>query len=150
MFAIRLKSNPLKLKAFGYTTKRGDLGEYDPDLFEEVELEQLPEGWEQYKELPTLTRFDLYQELIKVISDNWPTNGKSTDTIITELTTIFDALNKYRIFCESRGNITAAELDILKQRFASTLQPIPFVNADVLTAINNLLNQALTKYKSIS
>lgn len=42
---IRLKSDPLKILASGYVGQ-GGLGEFDPDVYEEVEGE-LPEGYEK-------------------------------------------------------------------------------------------------------
>jgi hypothetical protein len=45
MKVIRSKANPLLLKAFG-TITQGSLGEFDLNLFEEVELQNgLPEGY---------------------------------------------------------------------------------------------------------
>ena len=52
MFVIRKKDNNLEIKAYGHTLQAGGLGEYNTDEFEEVELNELPEGWIQSVEKP--------------------------------------------------------------------------------------------------
>lgn len=49
---IRLKSDPNVIRSYCEGTQSG-LGEFDETLFEQVELEALPDGWTQYKEKPT-------------------------------------------------------------------------------------------------
>ena len=47
MFAIRRKDNPLKILAFAYSDGPGKIKEsFDPAIYEEVELEALPQGYE--------------------------------------------------------------------------------------------------------
>lgn len=46
MFVIRRIDNNNKIKAYGYTIKKGGLGEYNESIYEEVELDNLPEGYE--------------------------------------------------------------------------------------------------------
>ena len=62
---IRLKSNPNIVLASGYVGP-GGLGEFDPELYEEVEGE-LPEGWQQYRE-PTL--LDRLKEIFNSMDDD--------------------------------------------------------------------------------
>ena len=54
MFLVRAIENPRIIKAWGYTLAPGGLGEYDPEVFEEVELDNLPEDWELWVEKPIL------------------------------------------------------------------------------------------------
>lgn len=54
MLVIRKKNNHKQIKASGYVST-GGLGEFDPTIYEEVELDELPEGWEQAVELPIAT-----------------------------------------------------------------------------------------------
>lgn len=46
MFYIRRKDNPLWIKASGNTLAPGGLGEFDQNLYEEVEG-PLPQGWQE-------------------------------------------------------------------------------------------------------
>jgi hypothetical protein len=57
--AIRKKDNHLVIKEFGATLTAGGFRPYDSNIFEEVELEALPENWEQYKEIPLAMGTDL-------------------------------------------------------------------------------------------
>jgi hypothetical protein len=58
MRVIRQKADKTLIKAYGYTDK-GGLGKFDESLFEEVELDKLPEGWRQYVEPPQATGIEL-------------------------------------------------------------------------------------------
>jgi hypothetical protein len=53
MYVIRSKANPLVIKAHGATMAPGGLGEFDADLFEEVEMQALPQGWQAYTPPPS-------------------------------------------------------------------------------------------------
>lgn len=56
--AIRSKSNPNLILSFGATVK-GGLGEFDPEIWEEVELEALAEDYEMYTPPPLAQGSDL-------------------------------------------------------------------------------------------
>lgn len=64
MLVIRKKDNHKQIKASGYVSS-GGLGEFDPLIYEEVELDELPEDWEQAVELPIATG----KGLIKFINE---------------------------------------------------------------------------------
>lgn len=68
MLVIRKKDNHKQIKASGYVST-GGLGEFDPLVYEEVELDKLPEGWEQAVELPIATGKDLLNYLIKAVRE---------------------------------------------------------------------------------
>ena len=60
MLVIRKKENHLEIKSFGYV-ESGGLGEFDLDVYEEVELNELPEGWIQSAEKLQAQGKDLVQ-----------------------------------------------------------------------------------------
>lgn len=68
MRVIRLKTDKNQIVAFGYTNE-GGLGKFDPNLFEEVELEALPENWVQYKEPPEARPETLKAAIVEVLKD---------------------------------------------------------------------------------
>lgn len=80
MFVIRQKGNPKALKAWGYTTAPGGLGNYDPEEFEEVEVEDLPKGFELYKEPPSATGEAFRQLLLAEIKEG-RINNFTEDTL---------------------------------------------------------------------
>lgn len=90
MFVIRQKNNPNIIKSFGYTAK-GGLGEYDPEVFEEVELEALPENYEMYQETPLAMGTDL----IRFINER-------TEAALDDLTAfgIVSKLKDFMIYCQ--------------------------------------------------
>lgn len=80
MFVIRKKDNPKVIKAWGYTLKPGGLGEFDPDEFEEVNLDELPKDWEEYKEPPAATGEAFIEFLMKAIAEK-KINNFTEDTL---------------------------------------------------------------------
>jgi hypothetical protein len=62
MLVIRKKENHNKIKSWGHT-QIGGLGEYDSDVFEEVEIESLPLNYEIYIEPPIAMGKDLIDYL---------------------------------------------------------------------------------------
>lgn len=58
MLVIREKTNNLNILAWGYV-QQGGLGEFDTSIYEEIELENLPEGWVKVKEKPIAQGKDL-------------------------------------------------------------------------------------------
>jgi len=64
MRVIRKKNNPNIIKAYGYV-EAGGLGDYDSTIFEEVQLDQLPESFEFYQEPPLLRGEDIKRFLVQ-------------------------------------------------------------------------------------
>lgn len=58
MLVIREKTNNLNILAWGYV-QQGGLGEFDTSIYEEIELDELPEGWVKVKEKPVAQGKDL-------------------------------------------------------------------------------------------
>lgn len=82
MLVIRKKDNHKQIKASGYVST-GGLGEYDPLVYEEVELDELPEGWEQAVEKPIATG----EGLIKFINETTESslNNQKAFVVVSKL-----------------------------------------------------------------
>lgn len=91
MFVIREKNNPKKILRSGFTLRMGELGEYDSSIYEEVELNELPQGWEQVKEKPLAMGTDL----IRFINER-------TEAALDDLTAfgIVSKLKDFMIYCQ--------------------------------------------------
>lgn len=69
MFVVCRKDNPLVLKAYGQTLSPGGLCQFDPTVYEEIEVLQLPEGWTM--ELPQA------QQIINELEALWLTMSQA-------------------------------------------------------------------------
>ncbi len=130
MFVIRKKENINQIKAWGYTAENGGLGDYDPSVYEEVELNSLPENYEIVKELPIATGKSFLEFMVKAIRtqhklDNLNPIDRSKK--ITQLENIFTKwkdedntiCNLWR-YLELEEQLTAIELQIVLDKINAT------------------------------
>jgi hypothetical protein len=109
MFAIRKKDNHNQFLAWGYT-ETGGLGEFDSTIFEEVELDSLPENYEMYKEKPLA----MGKDLIKFLNDfNSGMNAEDIKNLLKKLVVTYILLENrpFNPFTEESFAFVLSDLD---------------------------------------
>ena len=106
---IRSKQNINQIYAFGYL--EAEKPSYDPNIFEEVELEVLPNDWTMYKEIPLAMGTDLVQFLNAYKSGIGPDKVKA---LLTKLAITYLLLENsdFNPFTEKTFDFVLADLDI--------------------------------------
>jgi hypothetical protein len=85
MLVVRQKDNHLKILKSGYVSS-GGLGEFDSSIYEEIEIDELPEGWEQVVEKPIANGKDLVLFIEKAFERPIPTSEEEAQQIFEERT----------------------------------------------------------------
>lgn len=133
MFVIRNKKNIKQILAWGYTLKKGGLGEYDPAVFEEVEVDVLPADYELYKEPPIATGSDL----INFINEQ---TASLTENIAYDLINRLVPVERY--LSQPRCNT------LNKERYDTALSKMnALLSATTWASVRTGLTQALSVYE---
>jgi|688.fasta_scaffold410564_2 hypothetical protein len=104
MLVIRKKDNHKQIKASGYVGK-GGLGEFDSNVFEEIEIDELPEDWEQAVEKPIAKGKDLLNYLIKVVREQSNQEGLKPSGKCIKLNRFENIFTKWKYLDTETGNI---------------------------------------------
>lgn len=104
MLVIRKKDNHKQIKASGYVST-GGLGEFDPSIYEEIELDELPEGWETAVEKPIAKGKDLLNYLIKAVRDQSNQEGLKPSDKSVKLTRFQNIFTKWKFADNQTGDL---------------------------------------------
>jgi hypothetical protein len=135
MLVIRKKDNHNQIKSYGYVEK-GGLGEFDSSIYEEIEIDELPEGWEQAVEKPIATG----EGLIKFINETTESslNNQKAFVVVSKLPAFLLFLQQARCNPMSRAtfddiknlfdqNFENGEKVLLSQLIDSWTETVRFV-----------------------
>jgi hypothetical protein len=104
MLVIRKKDNHNQIKSYGYVGK-GGLGDFDSSIYEEIELDYLPEGWELAVEKPIAKGKDLLNYLIKVVKEQSNQEGLKPSKKCIKLNRFENIFTKWKYLDTETGNI---------------------------------------------
>lgn len=155
MLVIREKSNHLSILAYGYV-ERGGLGEYDKEIFEEVELEKLPEGFLIHKKTPLAMGLDilalaqnafekengLVRSALLHYFDSYPLPVGYLEKLALDVET----KTKLTVLAKAQGNGTV-HFSLLSWLQSTTCNPLSKADFDNLLAMLDLLPVELSNVK---
>jgi hypothetical protein len=104
MFAIRKKDNHNQFLASGHA-EPNKYSPFDSNVFEEIEIDELPEGWEQAVEKPIAKGKDLLNYLIKVVREQSNQEGLKPSRKCIKLNRFENIFTKWKYLDTETGNI---------------------------------------------
>lgn len=139
---LRDKLNPNKIRSKTYTMptekEPKPLGEFDESIFEQVVLEALPDGWEEYKEIPEAQPVDLLSTLATAFGNN--AKRDSIKALLSDPDVLADIV--YLLI--SRSTLTLEEYEAIKTNLSNGAIKAGFPQKQV----NALSEAADTNFKN--